>query len=60
MISRRQTLASLSSAMALAAAGRAAAAETTLLNVSYDPTRELYRDLNRAFVADWQAKTRSK
>jgi sulfate/thiosulfate transport system substrate-binding protein len=57
MISRRQTLASLSSAMALAAAGRAAAAETTLLNVSYDPTRELYRDLNRAFVADWQAKT---
>ena len=28
----------------------AARAETTLLNVSYDPTRELYRDLNKAFV----------
>jgi sulfate/thiosulfate-binding protein len=33
-----------------------AAAQTTLLNVSYDPTRELYRDINQAFVADWQAK----
>jgi sulfate transport system substrate-binding protein len=25
----------------------------TLLNVSYDPTRELYRDFNRAFAAHW-------
>jgi sulfate/thiosulfate-binding protein len=33
-----------------------AAAQTTLLNVSYDPTRELYRDINQAFIADWQAK----
>ena len=32
-----------------------AVAQTTLLNVSYDPTRELYRDLNQAFIADWQA-----
>ena len=29
----------------------------TLLNVSYDPTRELYRDINERFAADWQAKT---
>src|ERR1700756_1046826 len=35
----------------------AAAADVTLLNVSYDPTRELYRDINRAFSTAWQAKT---
>ncbi len=28
----------------------------TLLNVSYDPTRELYRALNEAFVAEWTAE----
>lgn len=28
-----------------------------LLNVSYDPTRELYEEVNRAFAADWQRKT---
>ncbi|MEE7493316.1 sulfate ABC transporter substrate-binding protein [Methylobacterium oryzae] len=32
-------------------------AETELLNVSYDPTRELYKDINAAFAADWKAKT---
>jgi sulfate/thiosulfate transport system substrate-binding protein len=35
----------------------ALAADITLLNVSYDPTRELYRDINRAFIAAWQEKT---
>lgn len=35
----------------------AAAAETQdLLNVSYDPTRELYKDVNAAFIADYKAK----
>lgn len=29
----------------------------TLLNVSYDPTRELYADFNRAFAAHWQRRT---
>jgi sulfate/thiosulfate-binding protein len=29
----------------------------TLLNVSYDPTRELYQDVNTAFAAAWKAKT---
>lgn len=29
----------------------------TLLNVSYDPTRELYKAINAAFIADWRAKT---
>jgi ABC-type sulfate transport system substrate-binding protein len=28
-----------------------------LLNVSYDPTRELYRDINQAFAEDWKART---
>lgn len=32
-------------------------AQTTLLNASYDPTRELYRDFNSAFAAHWKAKT---
>jgi len=34
-----------------------AVAETTLLNVSYDPTRELYKDFNEAFAAHWKAET---
>jgi sulfate transport system substrate-binding protein len=34
-----------------------AIAQTTLLNVSYDPTRELYKDFNTAFNKHWQAKT---
>jgi sulfate transport system substrate-binding protein len=33
------------------------AAETTLLNVSYDPTRELYADYNKAFARRWKEKT---
>jgi sulfate/thiosulfate-binding protein len=33
------------------------AGEFTLLNASYDPTRELYQDYNAAFVAHWKAKT---
>src|SRR5271170_5609416 len=33
------------------------AAQTVLLNVSYDPTRELYQDYNAAFAKYWQAKT---
>lgn len=31
-------------------------AQTELLNVSYDPTRELYREINAAFIAEWNAK----
>ncbi|HWT84341.1 MAG TPA: substrate-binding domain-containing protein, partial [Myxococcales bacterium] len=33
------------------------AEETTLLNVSYDPTRELYQEVNAAFARQWKAKT---
>jgi len=32
-------------------------AQTTLLNVSYDPTRELYAEYNQAFARHWKAKT---
>jgi sulfate transport system substrate-binding protein len=35
----------------------AAPARVTLLNVSYDPTRELYEAINKAFTAQWLAKT---
>ena len=35
----------------------AQAADITLLNVSYDPTRELYQDYNIAFAKYWKAKT---
>jgi sulfate transport system substrate-binding protein len=40
-------------ALALTAHGR----ELKLLNVSYDPTRELYRDINAAFAKSWKEKT---
>lgn len=37
-----------------------ASAEKTLLNVSYDPTRELYQDFNSAFSKYWESKTGEK
>jgi len=44
--------------MALATLGCAPKQKTlTLLNVSYDPTRELYQDYNAAFVRYWKAKS---
>ncbi len=53
------TLVSLSAGLALptAALAQAAPAPVTLLNVSYDPTRELYVDINAAFAKAWKAKT---
>jgi sulfate transport system substrate-binding protein len=41
----------------LVAATGALARDATLLNVSYDPTRELYVDFNKAFAAHWKART---
>lgn len=38
----------------------ALAAEISLLNVSYDPTRELYADFNKAFAKDYESKTKDK
>jgi sulfate/thiosulfate transport system substrate-binding protein len=43
-------------ALALAASGTALA-QAKLLNVSYDPTRELYKEVNEVFAQEWQAKT---
>ena len=40
--------------------GASAQAEVILLNVSYDPTRELYQDINAGFAASWEAKTKEK
>src|SRR4051794_11639621 len=37
-----------------------AAKEIKLLNVSYDPTRKLYEEINQAFAAAWQSKTGDK
>ncbi|MBI2311152.1 MAG: sulfate ABC transporter substrate-binding protein [Betaproteobacteria bacterium] len=43
--------------MILAFASPLAFADAVLLNVSYDPTRELYQDFNAAFARQWKAKT---
>jgi sulfate transport system substrate-binding protein len=43
--------------LAVLAAGNAQAADVKLLNVSYDPTRELYKEYNPEFVKYWKAKT---
>src|ERR1700716_4318475 len=45
------------SVLLAALAGAAQAADVTLLNVSYDPTRELYADLKKAFAAKHKAET---
>src|SRR3970282_3034225 len=41
-------------------ASPASAKDITLLNVSYDPTRELYQEFNAAFAKHWQVKTGEK
>lgn len=43
--------------LSLLALGQANAAEVRLLNVSYDPTRELFQEYNSAFAKEWKAKT---
>jgi sulfate/thiosulfate transport system substrate-binding protein len=45
------------SLLLLASLTGAVRAQTTLLNVSYDPTRELYQELNAAFTKHWKTKT---
>jgi sulfate/thiosulfate-binding protein len=57
--SRRRRVMGLVALLAVSALAplRPAKAETQLLNVSYDPTRELYRDINQAFAEDWKART---
>jgi sulfate/thiosulfate transport system substrate-binding protein len=54
-ITRRFAIAT--TAAAILAGTAAYAGDATLLNVSYDPTRELYKDINAAFAREWKAKT---
>jgi sulfate/thiosulfate-binding protein len=53
----RVTLAAGVALIATILAAGLALADTTLLNVSYDPTRELYKAVNEAFIKEWKAKT---
>jgi sulfate/thiosulfate-binding protein len=53
----RRTVLAFAAALTAAAAGVAAAKDITLLNVSYDPTRELYQEYNAAFAKYWKGKT---
>jgi len=55
-ITRRNSLA-MGAAAFLVFVPAMAQAQTTLLNVSYDPTRELYQDFNAAFIKYWKTKT---
>ncbi len=62
-ITRRRfhgTALALIGALLASGSGHAVAGEVTLLNVSYDPTRELYDEYNKAFAAHWQAKSGQK
>ncbi len=40
--------------------GGDSAGRVTLLNVSYDPTRELYREVNESFAKEWQQRTQER
>jgi sulfate/thiosulfate transport system substrate-binding protein len=56
-MSARKLIISLAALLAFPLSARA---DVTLLNVSYDPTRELYQQVNAAFAKSWQAKTGEK
>jgi sulfate transport system substrate-binding protein len=57
MSSTRSIRHSVLTAVLAAGASLVAAKDVTLLNVSYDPTRELYQDVNAAFAKYWKTKT---
>ncbi|MDR6903407.1 sulfate ABC transporter substrate-binding protein (plasmid) [Rhizobium sp. WW22] len=56
-LSRLLATAVLIGSFSIAAVAPTWAADKTLLNVSYDPTRELYKDFNTAFAAKWKKDT---
>jgi sulfate/thiosulfate-binding protein len=61
MKNRSKSLALMVTALALSVlTSPVVRADVSLLNVSYDPTRELYQDYNEAFAKYWQAKTGEK
>jgi sulfate transport system substrate-binding protein len=47
----------LVAAILISFSGTASLAQTQLLNVSYDPTRELYQEFNKAFIEHWKSQT---
>jgi sulfate/thiosulfate transport system substrate-binding protein len=59
MFNKKVASAFAATCIAVASLGSSAAlaADITLLNVSYDPTRELYQDLNAAFARQYKVKT---
>lgn len=56
-LSRGTRFARFLGALAITLAMSAHAAEVRLLNVSYDPTREFYLEVNTAFARQWKART---
>ncbi len=54
---KQRPFSQLIAAAVLGLSGLAAQAQVSLLNVSYDPTRELYVEFNQAFAKHWKAKT---
>jgi sulfate/thiosulfate transport system substrate-binding protein len=54
---RRLALLTCAVLLSACGGGDSAGDRVTLLNVSYDPTRELYRDFNEAFAQDWEKRT---
>jgi sulfate transport system substrate-binding protein len=57
-LNRRRLIATAAAVAAVPGWGSAQSAKSlTLLNVSYDPTRELYKDVNAAFAAYWKSRT---
>jgi sulfate/thiosulfate-binding protein len=57
---RRCAFALIAAALCAVVLPAAAQPVVTLLNVSYDPTRELYQDVNKLFAAYWQQKSAQK
>jgi sulfate transport system substrate-binding protein len=58
MISRlKAMMAAAVLSLGMSAVAGNAGAQTTLLNASYDPTREFYKEFNAAFAAHWKAET---
>jgi sulfate transport system substrate-binding protein len=56
-MNRTTTARTTLAALALLALAGASLSAQEILNVSYDPTRELYQEVNAAFAAQWKAKT---
>jgi sulfate transport system substrate-binding protein len=56
-MTRQKPIARLIATVSLGLSALAAQAQVSLLNVSYDPTRELYVEFNQAFAKHWKGKT---